>query len=297
MSEMTTTILITGASGNVSARVAALLAAGSTAPRLRLMTRAPHRAPVLPNSEVFEGDYADPASLQAAFVGIGVAFVVSGYAAPGERALLHKNVIDAAVLAGVQHLVYLSFQGAAPDSKFPMARDHYETERYLQASGMPYTALRDNLYMDLVPEMFNSEGVVRGPAGNGSAAFVAREDVARVVAAILLNPGKHSGAYDVTGPDALTLSEVASRLSALAGRELRYIDEPVEDGRVWRRALGAPEWEVDTWLGSYEAIAAGELRDVSDTVERFTGRPAIDMESYFRAHPELLAPLLGRGDA
>jgi uncharacterized protein YbjT (DUF2867 family) len=282
-------ILICGASGNIGRRTAAILAEHGRS--LRLLLRDPARAPRLAGAEVVAGDYADPASLDRAFAGIATALIVSGYAEPGKRAQLHGNAIDAARRAGVAHLVYLSFQGAAPDSKFPMARDHHFAELLLEASGIPYASLRDNLYLDILPEMFGREGVVRGPAADGAAAFVSRDDVARVAAAALSRPDVVRGAVEVTGPEALTLSEAARRLSALAGRELRYENESVEAGRVWRAQLGAPVWEVDTWLGSYEAIAAGELAATSDAVARFTGRPPESLESYFARRPELLAPL------
>lgn len=187
--------------------------------------------------------------------------------------------------------MYLSFQGAAPGSKFPMARDHHQTEELLERSGIPFAALRDNLYLDILPEMFGSAGVARGPAGDGAAAFVSRDDVARVAATALSRPDVVRGAVDVTGPEALTLAEVARRLAALAGRQLRYENESVATGRAWRAQLGAPAWEVDTWLGSYEAIAAGELAATSDAVARLTGRAPESLESYFTRNPELLAAL------
>lgn len=279
-------ILITGASGHIGRWIAELLAGKGHA--LRLMVRDPNRAPKLPNSEVVGGDYSEPATLDEAFAGVDSAFIVSGYAEPGKRAQLHKNAFDAAARAHVGHVVYLSFQGASPESKFPMSRDHYESEKYLKESGIPFTALRDNLYLGLIPEMFNEEGAMRGPAGQGAAAFVSREDVAQVAAAILNSPKDSSASYDVTGPEALTMAETAKRLSALVGRELRYENESAEEGRRWRSMLGAPDWEVETWLGSYEAIAAGELAAVNDTVLRFTGRQPLSIEAYFGGHQHLL---------
>jgi NAD(P)H dehydrogenase (quinone) len=209
-------ILITGAAGHVGQRVAMLLAQQGCS--LRLMGRQPGRIPPLAGATTLYGDYAVPSSLNAAFAGVQTAFVVSGYAEPGERAKLHRNAFEAAARAGVQHVVYLSFQGASPDSRFPMSRDHYVIEGYLQATGVSYTAVRDNLYLDLLPEMFGKDGVVRGPAGEGATAFVARDDAARVAAALLREPPATSQALNVTGPEALTLREAADRLSRLAGR-------------------------------------------------------------------------------
>jgi len=284
-------ILITGAAGHVGQLVAALLA--TPGQPLRLLGRQPATIVPPPGAQatVVAGDYADPTSLAAAFAGVGTAFIVSGYAEPGERAKLHRNAFEAAARAGVGHVVYLSAQGAAPDSKFPMARDHYQSEQYLAATGVPYTALRDSLYLDLLPELFTKEGVVRGPAGDGAAAFVARPDVARVVATLLAHPPRRSQVLEVTGPEALTLADAARRLSARVGRPLRYAAETPAAGRAWRSQPGTPAWEVDTWLGSYEAIAAGEMRAVHPTVQQLTGQPPHNLEAYFAQHPELLAPL------
>src|SRR4051794_8806817 len=106
-------ILVTGATGSVGGRVARLLA--DRGQSLRLLVRDPSRAPKLDRAEVVTGDYSDPSSLPAAFLDIETAFIVSGYARPGERWRLHANAVDAARAAGVSRVVYLSFQGAAPN--------------------------------------------------------------------------------------------------------------------------------------------------------------------------------------
>jgi len=282
-------ILVTGGSGWIGRRVGELL--GEQGAPLRLMARDTGKVTPPPGAEAVQGDYADPASLDAAFRGVESAFIVSGYAREGERAKLHGHAISAASRAGVRKIVYLSFQGASPSSQFPMARDHYRTEQSLLASGVPFVALRDNLYTDILPHLFDAEGVVRGPAGDGRMAFVAREDVAQTVAAALVQRVDGNQILDVTGPESLTFDDVADRLSARTGRHLRYERESVEEGRRWRAASGAPDWEVDTWLGSYLAAAAGELADVSDTVQRLTGRPPMTLEQYFDANPHILEPL------
>ena len=289
------TILITGASGQVGRRTAELLAENGHS--LRLLVRDRNRAPNLSIAQVVQGDYAQPATLDTAFAGVNSAFIISGYAKPGERALLHKNAIDAAVRSHVQHLVYLSFQAASAQSKFPMSQDHYQTEQFLKQSGISFTVLRDNFYLDLIPEMFNAERVMRGPAGNEAAAWVAREDVARVAAAVLSRPHDSCATHDVTGSEALTMTQTAKRLSALVGRELRYENESLEEGHKWRSSLGAPQWQVDTWLGSYEAIAAGELEQTSDTVLQITGTQPFSLEAYFAEYPHLLTPLRDRSTA
>lgn len=282
-------ILITGATGHVGRRVAEILSQRGL--NLRLMGRDTAKLPKLPNSEQIGADYADPASLDKAMVSIERAFIVSGHSAPGQRAREHRNAIQAAARAGVKHLVYTSFQGASPDSQFPYSRDHYETEKYLEESGIPFTALRDSMYMDMLAEMPDGHGVIRGPADNGAAAFVSREDVAQVAATILSDADPLTGTPDLTGPEALTLDQAARRLSTITGRNLRFEDESAEVGRKWRAATGAKEWQVETWVGSYLAIAAGELAPVSDAVERIIGRQPLKLEDYFQQHSELLGKL------
>jgi uncharacterized protein YbjT (DUF2867 family) len=214
---------------------------------------------------------------------------VSASGEPGDRARLHRNAFQAAAQAGVGHIVYLSLQGAAADSKYPFSRDHYLSEEYLLATGVPCTVLRNAFYLDMFLERFDAAGVIRGPAGQGRGAFVSREDVARTAAAALLQqPG---GIYDVTGPEALSLGDIASRLSALLGRQLRYEDESADAARKRLSPLEPLAWRVDLSVGWFQAIAAGELQRTSDTVLRFTGTAPLTLEGYFRAFPELLRAL------
>jgi NAD(P)H dehydrogenase (quinone) len=281
-------IVITGASGRVAGRTAELLAA--TGQSLRLMSRHPDCIPGRANCESVRGDFADPASLDAAFAGATAILVVSGSGEPGERARLHRNAFESAARAKASHVVYLSLQGSGPDSKYPYSRDHYLSEGYLAAAGGPFTVLRDAFYIDMFPGLFDADGVIRGPANGGCGAFVSREDVARVAAAVLANPP--GGIHDVTGPEALTVADVARRLSAMAGRSLRYENEGIEAARARVKKAGKPDTQVDLSVGWFEAIAAGELARTSDTVLRFTGRKPLNPEEYFAAFPDWLRPLL-----
>ncbi|QHT65444.1 SDR family oxidoreductase [Rhodocytophaga rosea] len=280
-------ILITGATGHIGNRVAHLLKQDTS---IRLMTRTPEKLSGFGQAEKIQAEYGDKASLTAAFKDIDTAFIVSGYAAPGQRALLHKNAIDSAQQAGVSHIVYLSFQGASAQSKFPMSRDHFQTEEFIRQSGLACTILRDSFYMDLIPEMFGENRLMRGPGGDGKVAWVAREDVARTIAAVLSNPSAYPGTFNLTGREALSLTETAGRLSKLTGKKYTYQQESVEEGMLWRNQLGAPAWEVDTWIGSYVAIAAGEVASVSKAVYEITHQHPFTLEEYVSQHPEIFHP-------
>lgn len=280
-------ILISGASGRVARRTAELLAGEGK--RMRLMTRSPDRAPKLPNAEIVRGDFAEPAALDDAFTGIGSALIVSASGEPGQRAQLHRNAFQAASRAGVRHVVYLSLQGTAPDSRYPFSRDHYLSEQFLFATGLHCTVLRDAFYMDMFLDKFDAGGVVRGPAQNGRGAFVSREDVARTAAAVIMQePG---GIYNVTGPEALSVSDIAERMSPLVGRQLRYENEPAHAARERLKTREPLAWRIDLSVGWFEAIAAGELKHPSDATLRFTGSEPLTLEAYFRAFPELLSTL------
>ncbi len=281
------TILITGASGRVGRRTAELLA--SRGYPLRLMTRTPQRAPDLSNASVLRGDFAEPTTLDAAFAGVDVALVVSASGKPMERAQLHQNAFEAAARARVGHIIYLSLQGAAPSSKYPFSRDHYLSEQHLAETGLAHTVLRNAFYLDMFLEKVDSEGVIRGPARQTRAAYVSREDAARTAAAVLLDPP--GGIHDVTGPEALSITDIAKRLSVLVGRRLRYQEESVESARERLGEVVRESWQVDLLVGWFEAIAVGELETISDTVIRYTGQKPFGLEDYFSTFPELLRQL------
>ncbi len=285
-------LLITGASGRIVNRAAVLLA--QTGHALRLMTRAPERVKDFEGAEVVRGDFAEPATLETAFACVSAALVISGSGRPGERAQLHRNAFEAAARAGVGHVVYLSLQGSSPASKYPYSRDHALSERYLTATGIPYTVLRNAFYLDMFLERFEPDGVMRGPGSETRGAFISREDAARAASAVLANPP--GGTHDVTGPEALSLADLARRFSAPTGRRLRYRSESDESARDRLSKQESDAWRVDLSVGWFEAIAAGELEHTSNAVFRFTGKAPMNLEQYFSLFPELLQPLRSTGD-
>ncbi|MFI6924236.1 SDR family oxidoreductase [Nonomuraea spiralis] len=264
-------VVTTGATGRLGGRIAALLAARGVEQRL-VSRRAGQAAAGLPGASAVEADYGDRAALDRALEGASTVLFVSA-SESADRVDRHRTFVAAAQAAGVRHLVYVSFYGAAPDATFTLARDHWATEQHIRAADLPFTFLRDNLYADFLPGLAGADGVIRGPAGQGRVAAVAQDDIAESAVAVLLDPGAHAGrTYDLTGPEALTLDEVAATLTAATGRAISYHPETVEEAYESRRSYGAPGWEVDAWVSTYLAIAAGELEGVSDDVRRLTGR-------------------------
>jgi len=270
---------LTGVTGNIGRRVLdRFRAAGVDSV---LLARSPAKVEGPADLRVRACDYADRQGAQAALAGIDVLLMVSGAETP-DRVDQHRAFIDAASSAGVRHVVYTSFVGAAPDATFTLARDHWATEEHLRASGLAHTVLRDSLYADFVP-MMTVDGAIRGPAGDGRVAAVAQDDIADVAVVVLSDPDPHAGAtYDLTGPEALTLAEVAHVVTEVTGRLVRYEPETLEQAYASRASYGAPDWQVDAWVSTYTAIAAGELAAVSDAVERITGHPATGLRDLLR---------------
>ncbi len=224
-----------------------------------------------------QAGYAAAAAVRIALRGIDTVLMVSASETP-DRVQQHRSFIDAAVEAEVGHLVYVSFCCAGPSATFTLARDHGATEAHIRDSGMAFTFLRDNLYSDFLPSMVGEDGVIRGPAGHGRVAAVAQDDIAEVAAAVLTSPAAHVGTtYELTGPQPLTLDEVAATISAVTGRAVTYRPETVEEAHASRAGFGAPDWQVDAWVSTYTAIAAGELATVSDAIPTITGHPATSL--------------------
>ncbi|MCK2212579.1 SDR family oxidoreductase [Actinomadura sp. ATCC 31491] len=272
-------VVTTGATGKLGGRVAARLAAAGV--EQRLVSRDAGRAPRLPGASAVSADYGDPEAVRRALDGAGTVLFVSA-AESADRLDRHRAFVDAARAAGVSHLVYVSFFGAAPDATFTLARDHWATEQHIRAGGVPFTFLRDNLYADFLPGMAGEDGVIRGPAGRGRVAAVAQDDIADAAVAVLLDPAAHAGAtYDLTGPQALTLEEVATVLTAATGRRHVYHEETLDEAYASRQVHGAPGWQVEAWVSTYLAIAAGELDGVSDAVPALTGHPATSLAELF----------------
>ena len=274
-------IVVTGATGRLGGRIAARLSAAGVPQRL--IVRDPARAPALPGASVSRADYGDAAAVRRALEGAGTVLMVSAAETP-DRVGQHKAFVDAAAAAGVGHLVYTSFQGAAPDAVFTLARDHWATEEHIRAAGLPFTFLRDSLYADFLPFMVGEDGVIRGPADDGRAAVVAQDDIADAAAAVLRDPAPHAGrTYDLTGPEPLTFAEMAAIVSEVTGRDVRYEAESVPEAYASRASYGAPDWQVDAWVSTYTAVAAGQLAAVSPAVEQLTGHPATSLSELLQA--------------
>ncbi|WP_026531855.1 SDR family oxidoreductase [Arthrobacter sp. H41] len=271
-------LAVTGATGAIGGGVARLLAGAGVAQRL--LVRTPARAPQLDRTAVLQSSYSDRAASRAALEGVGTLFMVSA-SEDVDRLGQHRAFVDSAKEAGVRHLVYTSFLGAAPDAVFTLARDHFATEEYIRAAGIDYTFLRDSFYSDLMPALAGADGIIRGPAGNGRVAVVTRADIVRTAATVLRDPAAHRNrTYDLTGPEALTLTEIARTLREARGTPVIFFNEALAEAYESRKSFGAADWQVEAWVSTYTAIAANELAVVSSDIETITGRRPLSFAEF-----------------
>ena len=271
---------ITGVTGELGSYVADLVDKNRTV-SIHL-ARSPERAKVYASAEIRQMVYANTPEVVAALKGIDVLLMVSARENP-ERVKEHKSFLDAAKLAGVQHIVYTSFYGADEKATFTLSRDHAQTEVYIKELGFTYTFLRDNFYLDFLIDMALENGEIRGPAGSGLVSAVARKDTSRVASEILLNPKKwENQTLNLTGPEDLSMEEIVALLSKETGNSIRYVDESVKEAYESRKKWPAETWEYDAWVSTYTAIKAGEQAGVSTDIEKVLGRPASSLLDILR---------------
>jgi uncharacterized protein YbjT (DUF2867 family) len=283
-------ILVTGATGSTGREVVKeLMAAGA---RMRILVRNPDRAVALdgPGVEIAQGDLARPDTLPAALRGVDTVLVLT--APDPAQVELQGNLVEAAGRAGVRRIVKISAIGAAVDSPVRVGRWHAQTEKQIESSGLAFTHLRPSFFMQNVlvfAPAIAAHGVFQAPAEDGRLAMIHVQDVAAVAARALLED-RHAGqTYTLSGPEALSYHDVASRLSAATGRPVAYASVAPEQFRSRLLESGTPEWYAEMLLELYAIIRAGHAALVTDTVEKVTGRPPLRFDDFARESAHVFA--------
>ena len=267
-------ILVTGATGlNGTALVRKLSAKG--VPLRALVRNAAKAAEIaaLPNVEIAIADMAKPETLPAALAGVDRSILNSS--ADPAMVEVQSNFIAAAAKAGVRHVVKLSGIMPELDSPFRFARMHGEIEKRLEASGMAFTHLRAGEFMPSyfrqVP-MILAKGALFLPMENQRIASIDIGDLAEIAAIVLTKPGHEGKIYPLTGPDALTMTEVAERLSAATGKTIKYINVPPEDVRKAQLAAGVPPYIADALAELFAERRKGKESQVWPVAQTLLGR-------------------------
>ena len=266
-------ILITGATGANGTELVKLLQ--SRGVPVRVMVRKPDdagRFADLPGVAAVTADFDRRASLDRALAGVDRAFLLTP---SSERAEAQQiGFIEAAKAAGVRHLVALSQFASTEDSPVRFLRYHAAVERAAERSGLAWTFLRPNLFMQGLLQfkgMIDATGGFAAAAGDARVSVVDVRDIAAAAAAALTEPGHEGRIYDLTGPEALTHAEMADLLSEAVGRRITFTDVPEAAMAEGMRAVGMPDWQVDGLLEDYAHYRRGEAAVLSSGVQDATG--------------------------
>lgn len=287
-----TTLLVTGASGNLGRRVVELLLEAG-AGQIIATTRTPDALADLASRGVIvrRADFDDPASLVEAFAGADRLLLISTAIFGEQRVKQHLAAIKAAEDAGVKHVIYTSLMNPGPDSPIILAPDHYATETALSNSGLSWTVLRENLYTETLIQALAGAvqmGQLFSAAGDGKAAYITREDCARASAAALASSFDGRRTLDITGPEALSQADLAKLASELSGKSVTYV--PLEAGVMIDNmvAAGLPPFIAELLVSFNTAVAQGKLENVSSAVEDLTGQKSTSVAEFLAAHVEAL---------
>lgn len=278
-------IVVTAATGKLGTHVVNQLLERVPADSIRVAVRTPSKAAHWAERgvQVAQADYEDRASLEAAFQGADRVLLISS-SEIGSRLRHHGNAIDAAVAAGVGHLVYTSLL-KADATHIALADEHVPTEEKIRASGLTHTILRNGWYTENYTENLDGPlgmGAFYGAAQDGKISAATRADYAAAAVAVLTGSGHEGKTYELGG-SSFTMQQLADTVGEAAEKDLKYVDLPEE---AYRKALldaGLPEVLADLFSNADAAIAQGDLETESDDLQHLIGRPSTPLGDAVRS--------------
>jgi uncharacterized protein YbjT (DUF2867 family) len=287
-------ILVTGATGLNGKELLRVLSASGVA--VRALVRNPAKAEAiaaLPHVEIVQGDMAHPETLAAGLRGVDRAMLISS----SDPMMLdvQTNFIEAARKAGVKHIVKLSGIMPELDSAFRFARMHGEIEKRLEASGMAFTHLRAGEFMPAyfrqIPNI-TAKGAMFLPMEDARIASIDVGDIAEIATRVLTGSGHEGKTYPLTGPEALTMTEVAAKLSAATGKTIRYVNVPPEGARQAQLAAGMPPYLADALFELFAERRNGKEAKVWPDAGVLLGRRPTSFDEFAGRNAEVF-----RGEA
>ena len=279
-------ILITGATGQLGSLVIEhLLKKNVNADNIAALVRKTSDTSRLKEWKITcrMADYEDPDALSEALHGIDILVFISGNDMQ-HRMKQHRNVVDMACRNGVRHIIYTgSVQGGS--YLRPIVRDHIETEKLIMESGMDYTILRNNLYMENIAGYMGNYFMEKGiyfPAGNGKIAFVSRSDIAAVIANVVLDVDEHKRkTYNISNTESYSFYDIARVASYLTGKEIRY-HNPTFENYLQQMVGKLPETALHAILLFGQAMAANEFHARETDMEKLLGHKPVGVDEYLK---------------
>lgn len=281
-------ILVTGATGKVGSELVKQLSNEDV--RVRALVRDRERASALAraqNVELALGDFGDGQSLRDAMRGAEKLFLLTAPAP--DMAEQESAAIAAAEASGIKHIVVLSAIGADASAPFRLGRIHGEVEKRVKDSGIPYTFLRPNGFMQnllMSAPSIAAEGVLYAPDGDAEVSYVDVRDVAEVAAKTLTQDGHEGAAYALTGAEALNYRRIVSKLSDAIGKDVRFVEISHDAVREFMLGVGASKWMADAVVEIYAYYGEGEASRVTDAVARVAKRQPVTFDEFARDHAE-----------
>jgi uncharacterized protein YbjT (DUF2867 family) len=283
-------ILLTGGTGTAGSEISKALQRMGVRYRSLVRNRAKAEGSAGTSVELVEGDLSRPETLGAALEGVEKALLLT--AASPDSLQQEGNFIHAAKRAGVRHLVKFSAYGAGLQAPHYFGRQHGEAERELEDSGLPFTILRPNGFFQNFlgdAKSIQTRSALHAPAGEMKFSTVDARDIAAVAAHVLTEDGHQWQRYTITGPAALSLAEIAERLSQVLGRNIAYVDVPEDAARESMLAGGIPAWTVEKVLDLYRYYRSGAAEEVTYIVERVGRKAPIAFEQFVRDYTPAFA--------
>jgi NAD(P)H dehydrogenase (quinone) len=274
-------LLVTGATGKLGSKIVDVLLESVPANQLAVSVRNPEKAEDLRSRgvDVRHGDFDYPEGLDTAFAGIDRLLIISADGDNDTRIRQHANAVEAAQRAGVKFIAYTSLANA-PESKNLMAPPHVATEAAIKKTGIPYSFLRNNWYLE--NETGSIEGVLAGApwvtsAESGKTGWALQQDYAEAAAAVLSGDGHENTIYELSGP-LYTQEELASALGDVLGKDVPVQHVTDEEYAEIMKGHGLPDFVIPIVVGIQESIRNGSLAVESSDFEKVLGRPVTPLK-------------------